>query len=183
MNFFIIESSLALFLFISLPSLACVDIEAEEELNTFIIKEKLEYSDLYHVSIYYPSEYLGAKAFRAKISFGDDFDNPSFTSSTIVSDTTKTKIDLKSSQTNLVKKTKTASSKQKEMNLEQLLNKEQESEFTVKSNTEHIKSEEVLSIENRLKKDGQNDLRIKVRNFVQGAKNKAGNSGLQLLTG
>ena len=86
---------LALFLFISLPSLACVDIEAEEELNTFIIKEKVEYSDLYHVSIYYPSEYLGAKAFRAKISFGDDFDNPSFTSSTIVSDTTKTKIDLK----------------------------------------------------------------------------------------
>ena len=43
----------------------------------------------------------------------------------------KTRIDLKSSQTNLVKKTKTASSKQKEMNLEQLLNKEQESEFTV----------------------------------------------------
>ena len=94
----------------------------------------------------------------------------------------KTRIDLKSSQTNLVKKTKTASSKQKEMNSEQLLNKEQESEFTVKSNKEHIKSEEILSIENRLKKDEQNDLRIKVRNFVQGAKNKAGNSGLQLLT-
>jgi len=94
----------------------------------------------------------------------------------------KTRIDLKSSQTNLVKKTKTASSKQKEMNSAQLLNKEQESEFTVKSNKVHIKSEEILSIENRLKKDEQNDLRIKVRNFVQGAKNKAGNSGLQLLT-
>ena len=94
----------------------------------------------------------------------------------------KTRIDLKSSQTNLVKKTKTASSKQKEMNSAQLLNKGQESEFTVKSNKEHIKSEEILSIENRLKKDEQNDLRIKVRNFVQGAKNKAGNSGLQLLT-
>ena len=56
----------------------------------------------------------------------------------------KTRIDLKSSQTNLVKKTKTASSKQKEMNSAQLLNKEQESEFTVKSNKEHIKSEEIL---------------------------------------